>query len=115
MEQAALEALDVQALARDAAALVQVPSVTGDERAALHALRAIRKAGARAPEVVLQGVASEEDGGLGTFAALQRDAAFDAALLPEPTGFDVVCAQAGALTFRIVVPGRSAHAADRGS
>jgi acetylornithine deacetylase len=65
------------------------------------------------PEVVLQCVASEEDGGLGTFAALERDAAFDAALIPEPTGFDVVCAQAGALTFRIVVPGRSAHAATR--
>ncbi len=66
-----------------------------------------------APEVVLQCVASEEDGGLGTFAALERDAAFDAALIPEPTGFDVVCAQAGALTFRLVVPGRAAHAATR--
>jgi len=62
---------------------------------------------------VLQCVASEEDGGLGTFAELERDAAFDAALIPEPTGFDVVCAQAGALTFRCVVPGRAAHAAHR--
>ena len=49
-------------------------------------------------------VASEEDGGLGAFAALERDAAFDACLIPEPTGFDVVCAQAGALTFEGVVP-----------
>jgi acetylornithine deacetylase len=65
------------------------------------------------PEVVLQCVASEEDGGLGTFAALERDHAFDAALIPEPTGFDVVCAQAGALTFRLVIPGRGAHAATR--
>jgi acetylornithine deacetylase len=63
--------------------------------------------------VVLQAVASEEDGGLGTFAALQRDDDFDAALLPEPTGLRVVCAQAGALTFRGVVRGRSAHAAER--
>jgi acetylornithine deacetylase len=78
--------------------------------AALHALTALDDDG---PEVVLQCVASEEDGGLGTFAALERDAAFDAALIPEPTGFAVVCAQAGALTFRIVVPGRSAHAATR--
>jgi acetylornithine deacetylase len=78
--------------------------------AALHGLAA---APDPLPEVVLQCVASEEDGGLGTFAALERDAAFDAALIPEPTGFDVVCAQAGALTFRIVVPGRSAHAATR--
>jgi acetylornithine deacetylase len=81
--------------------------------AALHALAAIRASGAAAPEVVLQCVSSEEDGGLGTFAALERDAAFDAALIPEPTGWDVVCAQAGALTFRCVVPGRAAHAAHR--
>jgi acetylornithine deacetylase len=81
--------------------------------AAMHALAALRAAGAPAPEVVLQAVGSEEDGGLGTFAALTRDAAFDAALLPEPTGLRVVCAQAGALTFRGVVRGRSAHAAER--
>ena len=77
--------------------------------AMVHALAALEDG----PEVVLQCVASEEDGGLGTFAALERDAAFDAALIPEPTGFDVVCAQAGALTFRLVVPGRAAHAATR--
>jgi acetylornithine deacetylase len=78
--------------------------------AALHALAALDGAG---PEVVLVAVASEEDGGLGAFAALERDAAFDACLIPEPTGFDVVCAQAGALTFEGVVPGVAAHAAHR--
>jgi acetylornithine deacetylase len=62
---------------------------------------------------VLVAVASEEDGGLGAFAALERDAAFDACLIPEPTGFDLVCAQAGALTFEGVVPGVAAHAAHR--
>jgi acetylornithine deacetylase len=81
--------------------------------AALHAVAALRDAAAEAPTVVLQCVASEEDGGLGTFAALERDAAFDACLIPEPTGFDVVCAQAGALTFRGVVPGVATHAAQR--
>jgi acetylornithine deacetylase len=87
----------------------------GGVAAALHALAAIRAARAEdeVPEVVLQGVASEEDGGLGTFAALERDAAFDAALIPEPTGFQIVCAQAGALTFRGEVRGRAAHAAVR--
>jgi acetylornithine deacetylase len=79
--------------------------------AALHAVAALRDV--EAPEVVLQAVASEEDGGLGTFAALERDARFDAALLPEPTALRVVCAQAGALTFRGVVRGRAAHAAER--
>jgi acetylornithine deacetylase len=83
--------------------------------AALHAVAAVRAAGAegRAPDVVVQCVASEEDGGLGTFAALESDAAFTACLIPEPTGWDVVCAQAGALTFRGELAGRSAHAAHR--
>jgi len=79
--------------------------------AALHAVAAL--AAVEAPTVVLQCVASEEDGGLGTFAALERDARFDAAVIPEPTGFRVVCAQAGALTFRCVIGGRAAHAAHR--
>lgn len=80
--------------------------------AALHALAAVA---GRAPhgELVLLAVSSEEDGGLGTFAALERDARFDACLIPEPTGFDVVCAQAGALTFEGTVRGIAAHAAHR--
>jgi acetylornithine deacetylase len=79
--------------------------------AALHGLAA---AGGRAGvEVVLQAVASEEDGGLGTFAALEDDDRFDAALIPEPTAFAIASAQAGALTFSGVVPGVSAHAAVR--
>jgi acetylornithine deacetylase len=79
--------------------------------AALHALAELRER--ERPEVVLQAVGSEEDGGLGTFAALERDAAFDACLIAEPTAFEVVCAQAGALTFRLTVRGRGAHAAMR--
>jgi acetylornithine deacetylase len=81
--------------------------------AALHALAAVARAGGAQAEIVLVAVASEEDGGLGAFAALERDGAFDACLIPEPTGFDVVCAQAGALTFEGVVPGVAAHAAQR--
>jgi acetylornithine deacetylase len=81
--------------------------------AALHALAGLRAAGTPTPEVVLLCVPSEEDGGLGAFAALECDAAFDGCLIPEPTGFAVVCAQAGALTFRGTVRGRGAHAAMR--
>jgi acetylornithine deacetylase len=79
--------------------------------AALHAMAAT--AGRVPVEVVLLAVASEEDGGLGAFAALREDARFDACLIPEPTELDVVCAQAGALTFEGVVHGRGAHAAAR--
>lgn len=79
--------------------------------AALHGMATAREqAGC---EVVLVAVASEEDGGLGTFAALEHDNRFDACLIPEPTGLDVVCAQAGSLTFEGVVSGRGAHAAMR--
>ncbi|MBE2320870.1 M20/M25/M40 family metallo-hydrolase [Solirubrobacter sp. CPCC 204708] len=79
--------------------------------AALHALAALKDQ--ERPEVVLMAVPSEEDGGLGTFAELERDATFDAALLPEPTGLRVVCAQAGALTFKGEIRGVAAHAAER--
>ena len=85
----------------------------GAGAAALHALAELARGGGAPAEVVLVAVASEEDGGLGAFAALERDAAFDACLIPEPTGFDVVCAQAGAVTFEGVVPGVAAHAAHR--
>lgn len=82
--------------------------------AALHAMAAVRAAGIELEgDVVLQAVPSEEDGGLGTFAALERDSAFAAALIPEPTGFRLVCAQAGALTFAGTVTGVAAHAAVR--
>ncbi len=85
----------------------------GGVAAALHGLAALRDDAEAVPTVVLQAVASEEDGGMGAFAALERDADFDACLSTEPTGFAVVCAQAGALTFRGVVHGRGAHAALR--
>lgn len=78
--------------------------------AALHAMAAT---GPQRGDVVLLAVAGEEDGGLGAFAALERDADFAACLIPEPTGFEVCCAQAGALTFTGRIRGRAAHAAVR--
>ncbi|HWI08234.1 MAG TPA: M20/M25/M40 family metallo-hydrolase, partial [Solirubrobacteraceae bacterium] len=82
--------------------------------AALHAMAALRAAGEQpAGDIVLQAVPSEEDGGLGTFAALERDPGFAAALIPEPTELRIVCATGGALTFTGTVGGRTAHAALR--
>ena len=81
--------------------------------ACLHAMAAVRAVGAVHGDVVLEAVSSEEDGGLGTFAALERDQAFHGAVIPEPTGLDVVCAQAGSLLFEGFVFGRSTHAATR--
>lgn len=86
----------------------------GGVAAALHAMAAVARAGAPpAGDVVLQAVGSEEDGGLGTFAELESDARFGACLIPEPTGFEVVCAQAGSITFQGEVAGVGAHAALR--
>jgi acetylornithine deacetylase len=81
--------------------------------AAMHAAVAVAAGGGTTGDVVVQAVSSEEDGGLGTFAALREDAAFAACVIPEPTGFEVACAQAGALTFTGVIPGVAAHAAMR--
>ncbi|MCW3038978.1 MAG: family metallo-hydrolase [Solirubrobacterales bacterium] len=85
--------------------------------AALHAMAAVVAAEVvPARGVELLGVSSEEDGGLGAFAALRGTAPhppYTGCVITEPTGFDVVCAQAGALTFTGVVHGRAAHAAQR--
>jgi acetylornithine deacetylase len=81
---------------------------------ALHATAAVVAAhGAPPGDVVVQSVVAEEDGGLGTFAALQRDAAFAGCVIAEPTNDAIVCANAGALTFRMTVVGRAAHASNR--
>ena len=55
----------------------------------------------------------EEDGGLGAWATLQRGHRGDVCVIPEPTAQAVVTANAGALTFRLEVAGRAAHAAIR--
>lgn len=82
--------------------------------AALHAVAAVKDAVGEVPgDVVFQAVPSEEDGGAGTFAALERDSDFAACIIPEPTSFKVCCAQAGSLTFLGTVPGVAVHAAVR--
>lgn len=82
---------------------------------ALFAVRAVRDAGvALDGRVVVQSVVGEEDGGLGTLAAIERGHGGDAAIVLEPTERMVAPAQAGALNFRLTVPGRAAHGALRG-
>jgi len=84
--------------------------------AALAAIRAVANAlgpSGLAGEVVLVGVPSEEDGGAGTFAAIRAGYVGDAAVIPEPTRLEIVTVAAGAITFRLTVPGRAAHASTR--
>ena len=55
----------------------------------------------------------EEDGGLGTFATLRRGHTGEACVIAEPTAGQIVSANAGSLTFRIEVQGRSTHGSMR--
>ena len=82
--------------------------------AAHWAVQAIRTAGVRLRgDLLVAPVLGEEDGGLGTFALLERGWRADACVIPEPTGLDLVPANAGALTFRIRIRGHAAHASRR--
>ena len=70
----------------------------------------------RAPlrgSLLFQSVIGEEDGGLGTLAAVLRGHTGDGAVVLEPTRLAVATAQAGALNFRLTVPGKAAHGALR--
>lgn len=78
--------------------------------AIIAALQAIQAAGIDLPGgVALHSVVGEEDGGLGAFATLARGHRGDACIITEPTGGNLITANAGALTFRIEVTGLSAH------
>jgi acetylornithine deacetylase len=82
----------------------------------LAAVRAIRDAGLEDRldgEILIASVPSEEDGGQGMLAAIRAGATGDMAVITEPTGLDLVIAHAGAITFRLTVPGRAAHASVR--
>ena len=82
--------------------------------ASIIAARGLRAAGVRlAGDLTIAPVVGEEDGGLGTFALLRRGVTADACVIPEPTDLDVVPANAGALTFRLRIPGRAVHASRR--
>jgi acetylornithine deacetylase len=82
--------------------------------ASIGVLAALRAAGVTpARSLAVHSVIGEEDGGLGAWATLARGHRGAACVIPEPTAGAVVTAHAGALTFRLEVSGRSAHAAYR--
>ena len=82
----------------------------------LAAVRALVESGAAADldgEVVAAFVPSEEDGGQGMLAAIRAGVTGEMAVITEPTDMDIVIAHAGAIVFRLTVPGRAAHASMR--
>jgi acetylornithine deacetylase len=79
---------------------------------ALFAAKAVRDAGVSlGGSVLVESVVGEEDGGVGTLAAIERGYRADGAVVMEPTGLVVAPAQAGAYNFRVTVAGRAAHGA----
>ena len=80
---------------------------------ALHALTTAGLDRRLGGEVLFASVPSEEDGGQGMLAAIRAGVTGEAAVITEPTGLDIVIAHAGAITFRLTVPGRAAHASVR--
>lgn len=90
----------------------------GGVAAILAAARAVQAAvgersSAPAAELAVVLVPSEEDGGQGMLAAIRAGWTGDVAIITEPTGLQVVVAHAGAITFRLTVAGRAAHASTR--
>lgn len=86
--------------------------------AAWEAIRIVREAGIDLRgDILIAPVSGEEDGGLGTFALIEemkrQGIHPDGCVVPEPTDCELIPANAGALTFRIRVPGAAIHASRR--
>lgn len=81
---------------------------------AVFAVRALQMLGFRpGHDVIIESVIGEESGGVGTLTTLVKGVRAGGVVILEPTNLAVCPVQAGALTFRLVVPGRAAHAALR--
>ena len=81
---------------------------------AVFAVQALQAIGvALRGDVLLQSVIGEESGGVGTLATIVRGYRADACVIMEPMNLRLAPVQTGALTFRVTVNGRAAHACMR--
>lgn len=88
----------------------------GGIAAFVHAYWALQDLGIElAGDLTLQTTIEEEAGGVGgVLSALERGYRPDAAIIPEPSGVPKVgVASAGVLYFRLTVPGKAAHTANK--
>ncbi|MGH3506151.1 MAG: ArgE/DapE family deacylase [Nocardioidaceae bacterium] len=82
--------------------------------AALAAIDAVRRSGVELVHpLAVHCVSAEEDGGLGAYDTLRRGHRAAACISAEPTSGHLVPANAGALTFRLEVPGLATHGSTR--
>lgn len=80
----------------------------------IYAAKALRDAGVQLRgRLMVESVVGEEDGGVGTLAAIERGYTADGAVVLEPTELIVAPAHGGGLDFRVTVQGQSAHGAMR--
>lgn len=86
----------------------------GGLAAILGAVSALSRAGVSlARPLAVHAVSGEEDGGFGAFATLRRGHRADGCVIVEPTAGTIIPVNAGSLTFRLEVTGRSTHGATR--
>ncbi len=80
--------------------------------AGIFAVAALKAAGYHpAHDVLFESVIGEESGGVGTLTTLVKGYRADGVIVLEPTGGALSPLQSGALTFRLTVQGKAAHAA----
>ena len=77
---------------------------------ALYALRAVTDTVKLKGKVIFESVIGEEDGGCGALATCLRGYKADAGIVMEPSETKVAPEIAGAMSFKITVPGKSVHA-----
>jgi len=78
---------------------------------AAFAVRALQSIGAELRgDVLLESVIGEETGGVGSLTTIVRGYRADACIIVEPMNLRISPVQTGALTFRITVHGKGAHA-----
>jgi len=81
---------------------------------AIYAVKAVIDSGLDlGGRVVLESVIGEEDGGCGALATCLRGYSADAGIVMEPSETLIAPEVAGAMSFRVTVPGRAAHACVR--
>ena len=80
--------------------------------AGIFALAALRNLGYQpAHDILLESVIGEESGGVGTLTTIVKGYRADGVIVLEPTQQQICPLQSGALTFRLTVRGKAAHAA----
>lgn len=79
--------------------------------AAVVAVQALQSIGYRpGGDVLLESVIGEESGGIGTLTTIVHGYRADGCVIMEPTDLALCPVQSGALTFRLTIEGRAAHA-----